>query len=65
MKQLIRLKRNGLITSGKQAETILASGQADFVFIGRELLRNPYFAISAANELHENIAVPPQFVRGF
>lgn len=54
----------GLITSGKQAEMILASGQADFVFIGRELLRNPYFAISAANELHENITVPPQYVRG-
>jgi 2,4-dienoyl-CoA reductase-like NADH-dependent reductase (Old Yellow Enzyme family) len=41
----------GLITSGAQAEGILASGAADAVFAGREWLRDPHFALRAAQEL--------------
>ncbi|MGQ0422756.1 NADPH dehydrogenase, partial [Bacillus sp. HC-Mk] len=33
----------GLITTGVQAEQILNNNEADLIFIGRELLRNPYF----------------------
>jgi 2,4-dienoyl-CoA reductase-like NADH-dependent reductase (Old Yellow Enzyme family) len=33
----------GLITEAEQAEAILAAGEADAIFLGRELLRNPYW----------------------
>ena len=45
----------GLITSGKEAETILQNEQADLIFIGRELLRDPYFAYHAAKQLNEEL----------
>jgi 2,4-dienoyl-CoA reductase-like NADH-dependent reductase (Old Yellow Enzyme family) len=41
----------GLITTGKQAEEIVAQGKADFVAIGRQFLRDPNFPINAAREL--------------
>ncbi|MFF4978307.1 NADH:flavin oxidoreductase/NADH oxidase [Streptomyces sp. NPDC001083] len=41
----------GAITTAGQAEGIIRSGQADVVLLGRELLRNPYWAQSAAEEL--------------
>ncbi|GII01691.1 NADH:flavin oxidoreductase/NADH oxidase [Planobispora takensis] len=43
----------GLITEARQAEEIVASGQADAVLLGRELLRNPYWPNLAARELAE------------
>ena len=39
----------GLITDPDQAEEILASGAADLVLIGREMLREPYWAIHAGH----------------
>lgn len=53
----------GLITDPKQAEDILASGRADAIFIGRELLRNPYWALQAAKALGDDIPWPPQYLR--
>ncbi|HUX95979.1 MAG TPA: NADPH dehydrogenase NamA [Bacteroidales bacterium] len=53
----------GLITSASQAEKILQEEKADIVFLGRELLRNPYFALHAAKELGEEIAWPSQYLR--
>jgi len=53
----------GLITSAVQAETILAEGQADLVIMAREMLRNPYFALSAARELAEETEWPVQYLR--
>ena len=53
----------GLITSGAQAEEILASGAADAVFAGREWLRDPHFALRAARELGAEVAWPPQYLR--
>ncbi|WP_020060971.1 NADPH dehydrogenase NamA [Bacillus sp. 123MFChir2] len=53
----------GLITSGIQAEEILQQGAADLIFIGRELLRNPYFPRTAANELGFELAEPLQYSR--
>ncbi|MCE9566877.1 MAG: NADH:flavin oxidoreductase/NADH oxidase [Planctomycetes bacterium] len=41
----------GMITEPHQAETILRSGQADMVFMAREMLREPYWPVRAAREL--------------
>ena len=53
----------GLITEAVQAEEILRNGQADLIFLGRELLRNPYFPIQAARELGVEIKRPKQYER--
>ena len=42
----------GLILEPAQAEQILLTGQADVVLLGRELLRDPNFALRAADALH-------------
>jgi 2,4-dienoyl-CoA reductase-like NADH-dependent reductase (Old Yellow Enzyme family) len=41
----------GLITEAHQANDILTSGDADLIFIARELLREPYWALKAEHEL--------------
>ncbi|HET6423110.1 MAG TPA: NADH:flavin oxidoreductase/NADH oxidase [Planctomycetaceae bacterium] len=41
----------GLITEARQANEIITGGDADLVFIARELLREPYWAIKAEQEL--------------
>ncbi len=53
----------GMITSPEQADTIVRSGQADAVFLARELLRDPYFPLRAAQELRQEIAWPNQYLR--
>ncbi|WP_053698092.1 NADH:flavin oxidoreductase/NADH oxidase [Streptomyces sp. NRRL F-5755] len=53
----------GLITEARQAEKIVADGQADVALIGRELLRDPYFARKAARELGADIQVPNPYHR--
>lgn len=53
----------GLITQAQQAEDILQEGQADLIFIARESLRNPYFAINAAKELNDEVEWPLQYLR--
>jgi len=53
----------GFITEAKQAETLLLENKADLVLFGRELLRNPYFALKAAKELEEDISWPVQYLR--
>ncbi|WP_447641610.1 MULTISPECIES: NADH:flavin oxidoreductase/NADH oxidase [Chitinophagaceae] len=53
----------GLITNASQAETILVNGDADLIFMARELLRDPYFPLHAAKEVHEDIAWPNQYRR--
>ena len=53
----------GLITSAAQAEHVLRSGQADMIFLARELLRDPYFPLHAAAELGVNVKWPPQYER--
>lgn len=55
----------GLITTGKQAEEILKNNRADLIFLGRELLRNPYWAYEAAKELNADITAPKQYTRGW
>lgn len=41
----------GAITEAKQAEHIIASGQADIALMARQSLRDPYWPINAAAEL--------------
>ncbi|MWD26034.1 hypothetical protein E0K89_000880 [Aquicoccus sp. SCR17] len=41
----------GIITDARQAEAAIASGQADLVALGREMLENPNWALQAANAL--------------
>ncbi|MCL7495500.1 NADH:flavin oxidoreductase/NADH oxidase [Streptomyces sp. MCA2] len=53
----------GLITEARQAEKIIADGQADAVLLGRELLRSPSFAQHAARELGARTAVPQPYHR--
>lgn len=53
----------GLITDPAQAEEIIASGRADAVLLGRELLRNPYWPRHAARELGAEPRWPSQYLR--
>ncbi|MBN9378642.1 MAG: oxidoreductase [Chlamydiales bacterium 38-26] len=41
----------GLITEPNQANDVIVSGQADLTFIGREMMRNPYFGLQAEKAL--------------
>jgi NADPH2 dehydrogenase len=54
-----------LITDARQAEDILERGDADLVFIARELLRDPYFPRRAAAELGVHIEPPVQYGRAW
>ncbi|CEI83067.1 hypothetical protein J18TS1_07860 [Oceanobacillus oncorhynchi subsp. incaldanensis] len=51
----------GLITNGIQAEEILQNERADVVVLGRALLKNPYWAKAAADELGYDIEAPVQY----
>lgn len=53
----------GLITTAKEAESIILEGKADLVFMAREFLRDPYFPLRAAQELSVDIDWPDQYVR--
>jgi 2,4-dienoyl-CoA reductase-like NADH-dependent reductase (Old Yellow Enzyme family) len=55
----------GLITEARQAEGILERGDADLVFLARELLRDPYFPRRAAAELGVRIEPPVQYGRAW
>jgi len=62
--QAIRTQANiptaavGLITEPEQAEAIISEGQADAVFLARAMLRNPRWALSAAEKLGVKINWP-------
>jgi len=53
----------GFITDPQQAESIIKEQKADLVLLGRELLRNPYFALAAARQSGEDINWPEQYLR--
>jgi 2,4-dienoyl-CoA reductase-like NADH-dependent reductase (Old Yellow Enzyme family) len=55
----------GMITDPAQADTILATGQADLVFLARELLRDPYWPRRAAKALDVKISGPAQYGRAW
>lgn len=53
----------GMITEAVQAEHILRTGQADLILLARELLRDPYWPLHAAEDLRDTVAWPAQYVR--
>lgn len=54
----------GLITTPEQAESVVSSGQADAVMLGREMMRDPHFALRAAYELGVDLDYwPAQYLR--
>ncbi len=53
----------GYITEAAQAEQIVATGQADVVLLGREMLRDPYWPLHAARSLHAEAHWPNQYLR--
>lgn len=54
----------GIIVTATQAEEILQQGQADLIFMARELLRDPYFPLRAARELgYDDMPWPVQYER--
>jgi 2,4-dienoyl-CoA reductase-like NADH-dependent reductase (Old Yellow Enzyme family) len=53
----------GLITTPKEAASIIDEGKADLVFMAREFLRDPYFPLRAAAELGADIEWPVQYER--
>ena len=53
----------GMITTAHQAETIVRSGQADMVALGRGFLYDPHWTWHAAEELGAQAAYPPQYAR--
>ena len=55
----------GLITSPDQADQIIREGQADFVLMARELLRDPYWPLHAARALRQEPVTPSQYGRAF
>ncbi len=57
----IRTGAVGLITKPKHADEIITGGDADLAFIGRELLREPYWALKAQHELGEDPSWPTPY----
>lgn len=53
----------GFITDPAQAEQIVATDQADAVFLAREMLRDPYWPLHAARALGVDMRWPDQYER--
>jgi 2,4-dienoyl-CoA reductase-like NADH-dependent reductase (Old Yellow Enzyme family) len=53
----------GMITDPAQADQIIRTGQADVVLLARELLREPYWPLRAADQLHQPASWPVQYER--
>ncbi len=51
----------GLITEAGYANEIITGGDADLIFVARELLREPYWALKAQHELGAEPAWPTQY----
>jgi 2,4-dienoyl-CoA reductase-like NADH-dependent reductase (Old Yellow Enzyme family) len=53
----------GMITTPQQADEIIRSGKADVVLLARELLRQPYWPLHAAEQLGCPASWPEQYLR--
>jgi 2,4-dienoyl-CoA reductase-like NADH-dependent reductase (Old Yellow Enzyme family) len=53
----------GLITAPAQADQVIRNDQADLVFLAREMLRDPYWPLRAAQELGQIASWPRQYLR--
>jgi 2,4-dienoyl-CoA reductase-like NADH-dependent reductase (Old Yellow Enzyme family) len=61
----IKVAGVGLLTDAHFCNTALENGDCDFVVLGRELLRNPYWALHAAKQFKFGEIVPVQYVKAF
>ena len=57
----IRTGAIGLITEPRHADEIITGGDANLVFIAREMLREPYWALKAQQALGQDSAWPIQY----
>jgi 2,4-dienoyl-CoA reductase-like NADH-dependent reductase (Old Yellow Enzyme family) len=55
----------GMITSPAHADEIIRNGRADVVLLGREMLRDPYWALHAAQALKQPVPFPQQYHRAY
>jgi 2,4-dienoyl-CoA reductase-like NADH-dependent reductase (Old Yellow Enzyme family) len=55
----------GMINEPQQANDIILKGEADMVFLARAMLRDPYWALHAADVLGAEMDVPQQYLRGY
>ena len=53
----------GMITASVQADQIIRNDQADIVLLAREMLRDPYWPLHAAQELGQIAPWPRQYLR--
>lgn len=53
----------GLIQTGRQAEELLQNKRADMVFVGREMLKDPFWPRTAADDIKATISAPAQYTR--
>jgi len=53
----------GLITEPAQAEALVAEGKADLVLLARQMLRDPYWPLHAAQALGADVGWPVQYLR--
>jgi len=55
----------GLITDPQEADRIIRSAQADIVLLARQMLRDPYWPLHAAQALKVELQPPVQYLRAF
>jgi len=55
----------GVITAPEQDDHIVRTGQADLVFLAREMLRDPYWPRRAARALGATLDAPVQYARAW
>ena len=67
IKELTKLPvmAGGLITRAEMAEEALQNKRADYIYLGRELLRNPNWPQDAAKILRDEIEPPKQYERAY
>ncbi|GGA69189.1 oxidoreductase [Edaphobacter acidisoli] len=53
----------GMLTAPAQADQIVRNDQASLVLLAREMLRDPYWPLHAAEQLQQQIAWPVQYLR--
>ena len=57
----VRTGAVGMIKTPEMAEEIILNNRADLVFLGRELLRDPYWPLHAAEQLGVDVDWPDQY----
>ena len=53
----------GMITEPAEADAIIREGKADLVALARAFLRDPYWALHAAQALGLDVRWPDQYLR--